>query len=84
MLADTSRPFPSPDVNRLELDESKIRWLTPDGLRPVDGSSPPCDLQPLADLLGIDCQAAMIVANVVGLLSFILIFVLCALFYKRR
>ncbi|KAF0297153.1 putative molluscan insulin-related peptide(s) receptor [Amphibalanus amphitrite] len=73
-----------PEGGRLEMDESKIRWLTPNGLRPVDGSSPPCDLQPLADLLDISCQDAMIVANVVGLLPVILLFLICALFYKRR
>ncbi|KAF0308852.1 Insulin-like growth factor 1 receptor [Amphibalanus amphitrite] len=78
-----------PDVDNgdggiLRLDERKIRWLTSDGSRPVDGSSDPCDLQPLADLLGTTCENAMIIVNSIVLLFVLLMLICCVLFYKRR
>ena len=66
------------------LYEDKIRWLTPGGTRPVDGSSDPCDLQPLADLLNTTCENAMIAVNIMLLALVLLVLVSCVLFYKRR
>ncbi|XP_037084864.1 uncharacterized protein LOC119105504 [Pollicipes pollicipes] len=74
----------STEGGKLVLDTSKIQWLTADGLRPDDGSSPPCDLQPLADLLGTDCQTAVIIVILIVLLIVIVSLVVCLLFYKRR
>lgn len=72
------------DCLRLILDERKIEWLTADGRRPQDGTLAPCDLQPLADLLGTTCQNVMVVVNIIGLFLLLCILLSCVLFYKRR
>jgi len=68
------------------LNKKLIRWLTVDGNQPVDvkESSPICVLEGLAEWLNIDCQAAIVVANILGFGIFAGFLVIFFFFFKRR
>jgi len=70
----------------LDLNETAIRWMTEDGARPGDGALPRavCVLETLASSLNVDCEVAIVIANVIGfgILGFVL--VVCFVIIKRR
>ncbi|OXA51550.1 Gamma-aminobutyric acid type B receptor subunit 1 [Folsomia candida] len=61
----------------LELNASAIKWFTPDGNVPPDGSEPPpqCVLETLANALDVTCEVAIVIANIIGftILGFVLV-----------
>lgn len=71
---------------KLYLDEKNILWLSRNGKKPNDGTSPPsvCTLSSLANFLNVSCEVAMIILNACVILFFAS--VLLAVFYvlKRR
>ena len=72
-------------VFRLDLNLSAIVWLTPDGKTPSDGAeAPDCFLSGLANGLGVSCEAALIVANVIGIACLLTVATVAFLVYKRR
>lgn len=70
----------------LTLNMSEIVWLSEDGKKPDDGTEPTarCVFHNLAELLNVDCEIAVIVANIIcfGLLG--IVFGLSIFFWKRR
>ncbi|XP_063228981.1 atrial natriuretic peptide receptor 2-like [Bacillus rossius redtenbacheri] len=52
----------------LILNESAIVWLTPDGGRPGDGKlgPPACVLDGIARGLGVSCEVAIVIVNIMG------------------
>lgn len=69
------------------MNESAIVWLTPNHLRPKDGTSPPprCLVEGFKNLLGVqDCEIAIVIANVMGfgLLGLILMAVFIRVYKK--
>lgn len=71
---------------KLYLDEKKILWLSRDGKKPDDGTSPPpvCALSSLANFLNVSCEAAMIIANVCVIFFFATILLTVFYVLKRR
>lgn len=65
---------------------SAIIWLNQDGVIPSDGSEPPptCVLETLASALDVSCEAAIVIANVIGFGIFGCILVVCFIIIKRR
>lgn len=64
-----------------------IRWLTPDGKTPADDPEPLgsiCVLEGLANLLKVECEAAIVVANVLGFGVFAGFLVAFFFVFKRR
>lgn len=77
----------TPDEGELELNETKIKWLTPDGQKPEDGSKEyeDCAVPRLKRFLGnVNCETAKIVANVIGSVTFAVLVVIGIILYKRR
>lgn len=71
---------------RIDFNETKIIWMTPDGRVPDDGREVPgqCALESFANLLGVNCEIAIIIANIIGFGLFAVIMLLCVIFFKRR
>lgn len=73
------------DCFRLELNTSRIKWFTSDGLQPGDGEEPSiCIFQALADAFGLECSAAIIVANIIGFGLLAILLVVGIAFTKYR
>ncbi|CAB3366072.1 Hypothetical predicted protein [Cloeon dipterum] len=53
---------------RLDLNESALRWLSPDGVKPEDGTEPPpsCFVDPVAKFFNCSCETAIIIVNLLG------------------
>ncbi|GLH00495.1 Insulin-like receptor [Gryllus bimaculatus] len=79
--------FPPPiDDKWCCLNASKIVWLTPKGVKPEDGTEEPigCVLASLAKLMNGNCEAAIIVANVIGFGLLGIFLIIGFLVVKRR
>ena len=72
-------------MNRI-FNKSKIVWLTKDGLQPVDevDDSSICLLEDFAQLLHVECELAIVVANILGFGIFASFLILFFFFFKRR
>lgn len=70
--------------DRLQINESMILWLT--GSVPTDGSPEPkkCGIESIQRLLGVDCDMAVIVVNVVGISLFVAVMLVCLFIVKKR
>ncbi|XP_046448251.1 receptor-type guanylate cyclase gcy-5-like [Daphnia pulex] len=69
------------------LNKSLIKWLTWDGKQPVDDPEPGttvCVLDGLANLLNVECEAAIVVANILGFGVFAGCLVVFFFVFKRR
>lgn len=71
---------------RLELDVSKIKWFTENHQQPGDGEEmpPTCMLQSLAEFLGVSCNSAIVIANVIGFACLAVVLVFVVALTKRR
>jgi hypothetical protein len=71
---------------RLELHNDRFIWLTEDGAIPDDGSSiiNACLIAPFANLLNLECEYAIVVANIIGFGAILLIVIIFGLIYKNR
>ncbi|GBP20609.1 Insulin-like growth factor 1 receptor [Eumeta japonica] len=67
----------------LNFDVATVRWPTPDGKAPDDGS-PRCALQSLADGLHADCQAAFAMVAGLTLAALAVLFLAAFMHCKRR
>ena len=68
-------------------NKSLIKWLTRDGKQPVDDPDPTatvCVLDGLAQLLNVECEAAIVVANILGFGVFAGCLVIFFFVFKRR
>ena len=72
-------------MNRI-FNKSRIVWLTRDGRQPVDEAddSAICVLEGLAQLLHVECEVAIVVANILGFGIFASFLILFFFFFKRR
>ncbi|KAK9510835.1 hypothetical protein O3M35_005535 [Rhynocoris fuscipes] len=68
---------------KFDFDKSKIIWLNPEHTVPSDGGSK-CFLDSFATMLNLDCEAAIIVANILGFTLLILIVIVAFLVIKHR
>ncbi|KAF5297767.1 hypothetical protein FQR65_LT09941 [Abscondita terminalis] len=70
----------------LFLNRSRIKWLTPDGKRPDDGSLPPntCALRGLAEFLDVECEMAIIILNLIVAFFLLAIIVLSLYIIKQQ
>ncbi|KAK2703017.1 uncharacterized protein LOC136042185 isoform X2 [Artemia franciscana] len=71
---------------KLELNNDRFIWLTEDGAIPDDGSSiiNACLIAPFANSLNLECEYAIVVANVIGFGAILLIVIIFGLIYKNR
>jgi len=71
---------------RLSVNESAIVWLTMSGTRPSDGIPAPklCNIEGFRALLNVDCDTAIVVANLIGIGIFIIIMVILLFTVKKR
>lgn len=54
----------------LQLNETMIKWLTPDGARPTDGTKK-CSVQAIADLFHLDCTSTVYALTTILCLIFV-------------
>ncbi|XP_046995878.1 uncharacterized protein LOC124607652 [Schistocerca americana] len=75
-----------PRGGTLHFNESAVVWLSSDGKLPSDGTEPPsvCYVQGLADGLGVTCEIAVVVANVIGFSILGILLIIAFIFVKRR
>lgn len=75
---------PSAKGGRLQIDESKIIWLTSNGARPVDGhiDSEECVIEGFRAVFRVTCEMAIVIANVIGFGVFLILVVLVLVFIK--
>ena len=69
------------------LNKTLIKWLTWNGKQPVDDPEPGatvCVLDGLANLLNVECEAAIVVANILGFGVFAGCLVIFFFVFKRR
>ena len=71
---------------RLDLNKSAIVWLTPDGLVPWDGKEalPHCVLAGFATALNVDCEVAIVIANITGFGLLGTLLIVAFIIVKRR
>lgn len=72
-----------PNGGTLFLNVSLIKWLTPDGKRPSDGTDQ-CIVQWLAEMIDAPCDHAVIILNVVVFVILFFIMLIIFLYLKRR
>ncbi|XP_075213197.1 uncharacterized protein LOC142319607 isoform X2 [Lycorma delicatula] len=72
-----------PNGGTLYLNESLIKWLTPDGKRPVDGADQ-CIIQWFSTALDVPCEQAMIILNVSAFFALMLIMMSVFCLIKRQ
>ncbi|KAB0792760.1 hypothetical protein PPYR_14719 [Photinus pyralis] len=70
----------------LMLNKSRIRWLTPDGKVPDDGTLPAstCTLNSLAEFLNVECEMAIIILNLIVAFILLAVVVLTVYIIKRQ
>ncbi|XP_076336163.1 uncharacterized protein LOC143239183 [Tachypleus tridentatus] len=70
----------------LELNQTAIVWLTPDGKKPTDGgeSVTVCPLESFRQALGVSCELTIVIANLMGFTLFVLIMFTGFLFFKHK
>ncbi|XP_054721355.1 atrial natriuretic peptide receptor 2-like [Uloborus diversus] len=75
-----------PATETLELNETKIVWLTPNGKKPPDGSPDgvKCSIEGFRRLFNVNCETAVVIANIVGVASFAVVFLAFVFFCKHR
>lgn len=71
---------------KLQIDETKIRWLTSQGKRPSDGhiDVEECVIETFRRAFGVTCEMAIVIANVIGFGVFLILVVLVLVFIKFR
>lgn len=71
---------------RLNLNKSAIVWLTSDGSVPWDGkeASPHCVLAGFATALNVDCEVAIVIANITGFGLLGTLLIVAFIIVKRR
>lgn len=70
----------------LTINASALRWFTPDGEKPKDGSLPPetCALDGIAKFFNVDCSMAIVILNFMVISTFILLVGLIIYKIKKR
>ncbi|XP_046552230.1 guanylate cyclase D-like [Haliotis rubra] len=72
----------------LDIYKDKIRWLTRDRRQPTDGHTVPsedCAIERFRSVLGVtSCEMAIIIANVMGFVGFIIITIISLIIIKCR
>ncbi|KAJ8916169.1 hypothetical protein NQ315_016308 [Exocentrus adspersus] len=70
----------------LWLNESAVKWFTPDRAVPDDGTPPPevCTAEFIAKLFNVSCQTAMIIANIMLVILLTLVLVAVCFYMKKK
>lgn len=70
----------------LTIHREKIQWLSPIGARLdlVNSGTQGCAVEDFRAFLGVGCETAIIIANVMGFVAFIIITIFCLIFIKCR
>lgn len=69
---------------RLDLNESRIEWLTMGGTKPSDGTQS-CSVQTIVDITGMDCTSALyVITALLCIILVVLVSMASFAFWKRR
>lgn len=78
-------PITKGNQGQLILDRSKIKWLTPGGKAPNDGQkgvNKRCVIENFRSFFGVNCEMAIVIANVLGF-AFLFFVVLIIIFFIK-
>ncbi|PVD21200.1 hypothetical protein C0Q70_19369 [Pomacea canaliculata] len=70
----------------LIINHTKIRWLSPLGAHPsfINAGGHTCAVEDFRAFLGVECETAIIIANVMGFVAFVIITIICLVLLKCR